>query len=71
VVLRHDGPTATVLVTADERGARRLRINGQYSLGGDGLFLERREGLLPVLLTLPRIACCISASARAIRSAPP
>ena len=51
VVLRHDGPTATVLVTADERGARRLRINGQYSLGGgDGLFLERREGLLPVLL---------------------
>jgi spermidine synthase len=51
VVLRHDGPTATVLVTVDERGARRLRINGQYSLGGgDGLFLERREGLLPVLL---------------------
>jgi spermidine synthase len=51
VVLRRDGPTATVLVTEDARGARRLRINGQYSLGGgDGLFLERREGLLPVLL---------------------
>jgi spermidine synthase len=51
VVLRRDGPTATVLVTTDEHGARRLRINGQYSLGGgDGLFLERREGVLPVLL---------------------
>jgi spermidine synthase len=51
VVLRRDGPTATILVTADSHGARRLRINGQYSLGGgDGLFLERREGLLPVLL---------------------
>src|SRR5262249_25794361 len=51
VVLRRDGPTATVLVTEDARGARRLRINGQYALGGgDGLFLERREGLLPVLL---------------------
>src|SRR5262245_51573330 len=34
VVLRRDGPTATVLVTEDARGARRLRINGQYSLGG-------------------------------------
>ncbi len=51
VVLRRDGPTATVLVTVNGRGDRRLRVNGQYALGGgDGLFLERREGLLPVLL---------------------
>src|SRR5262249_61444031 len=51
VLPSRDGPTATVLVTADAHDRRRLRINGQYSLGGgDGLFLERREGLLPVLL---------------------
>src|SRR5262249_57227046 len=51
VMYAHDGPTATVLVTTDARGDRRLRINGQYSLGGgDGLFLERREALLPLLL---------------------
>src|SRR5262249_31366164 len=51
VLHSRDGPTATVLVTADAHDRRRLRINGQYSLGGgDGLFLERREGLLPVLL---------------------
>jgi spermidine synthase len=51
VLYSRDGPTATVLVTTDAHDRRRLRINGQYSLGGgDGLFLERREGLLPVLL---------------------
>jgi spermidine synthase len=51
VLLRRDGPTATVLVTEDSRGARRLRIIGQYSVGGrDGLLLERREALLPLLL---------------------
>src|SRR5262249_34554517 len=51
VLYSHDGPTATVLVTADAQGHRRLRINGQYSLGGgDGLFLERREALVPLLL---------------------
>jgi spermidine synthase len=51
VVLRRDGPTATVLVTTNARGQRRLRVNGQYALGGgDGLFLERREALLPLFL---------------------
>jgi spermidine synthase len=46
-----DGPAATVMVTADARGAKRLRVNGQYSLGGtDGLLLERREAHLPLLL---------------------
>jgi spermidine synthase len=46
-----DGATATVLVTADARDQKRLRVNGQYSLGGtDGLFLERREAHLPLLL---------------------
>jgi spermidine synthase len=51
VLLERDGPTATVLVTSDADGRRRLRVNGQYSLGGsDGLFLERREALLPLLL---------------------
>ena len=51
VLYSHDGPSATVLVTTDAQGRRRLRINGQYSLGGgDGLFLERREALLPLLL---------------------
>jgi spermidine synthase len=51
VVLQRDGPTATVLVTVDSHGDRRLRVNGQYALGGgDGLFLERREALLPLFL---------------------
>ena len=55
VLYSRDGPTATVLVTTDAHDRRRLRINGQYSLGGgDGLFLERREGLLPVLHPDPR-----------------
>ena len=46
-----DGATATVMVTDDGHGEKRLRVNGQYSLGGtDGLFLERREAHLPLLL---------------------
>jgi spermidine synthase len=46
-----DGATATVAVTADARGQQRLRVNGQYSLGGtEGVFLERREAHLPLLL---------------------
>src|SRR4029453_19006545 len=51
VLLRRDGPTATGLVTSSTRGDPPLRGAGQYALGGgDGLFLERREGLLPLLL---------------------
>jgi spermidine synthase len=51
VVFAHDGAAATVMVTEDARGARRLRVNGRYSLGGaDGLLLERREGHVPLLL---------------------
>jgi len=46
-----DGAAATVLVTADARGQKRLRVNGQYSLGGtDGVLLERRQAHLPLLL---------------------
>jgi len=46
-----DGAAATVTVTEDARGLRRLRVNGQYSLGGgDGLLLEAREAHLPLLL---------------------
>ena len=46
-----DGASATVTVTADRDGLKRLRVNGQYSLGGaGGLFLERREAHLPLLL---------------------
>jgi spermidine synthase len=46
-----DGATATVMVTADPRGQKRLRVNGQYSLGGtDGLLLESREAHVPLLL---------------------
>ena len=46
-----DGATATVMVTADAHGNKRLRVNGQYSLGGsDGVLLERREAHLPLLL---------------------
>ena len=46
-----DGATATVMVTADAQGSKRLRTNGQYTLGGSaGLFLERREAHLPLLL---------------------
>src|SRR5581483_10270623 len=46
-----DGAAATVTVTEDARGLRRLRVNGQYSLGGgEGLLLEAREAHLPLLL---------------------
>jgi spermidine synthase len=46
-----DGATATVMVTRDADGAKRLRINGHYSLGGTaGLLLEQREAHLPLLL---------------------
>lgn len=46
-----DGATATVMVTADTDDAKRLRVNGQYALGGGtGLLLERRQAHLPLLL---------------------
>jgi len=51
VLFYRDGAGATVSVTADASGAKRLRINGQYSLGGTaGLLLEEREAHLPLLL---------------------
>ena len=51
VVFYRDGAAATVTVTADARGAKRLRVNGQYSLGGtSGLLLEAREAHVPLLL---------------------
>lgn len=51
VVFYRDGATATVVVTRDAEGRKRLRVNGQYSLGGTaGLLLERREAHLPLLL---------------------
>jgi len=51
VLFARDGATASVVVTEIPGHGRRLRINGQYSLGGtDGLLLERREALLPLLL---------------------
>jgi len=46
-----DGPQATVTVTADAVGQKRLRVNAQYALGGTlGLILEAREAHLPMLL---------------------
>jgi spermidine synthase len=46
-----DGAAATVLVTADGRGQKRLLVNGQYSLGGtEGILLERRQAHVPLLL---------------------
>ena len=46
-----DGPSATVTVTADAAGQKRLRVNAQYALGGTmGLILEAREAHLPLLL---------------------
>ena len=46
-----DGATATVMVTAGGDGTKRLRVNGQYALGGGtGLLLERRQAHLPLLL---------------------
>lgn len=46
-----DGTAASVMVTEDAHGGKRLRVDGQYSLGGtDGLFLERREAAIPLLL---------------------
>lgn len=51
ILFERQGAAATVLVTADARGQKRLRVNGQYSLGGtSGLLLERRQALLPLLL---------------------
>jgi spermidine synthase len=51
LVFYRDGPTATVMVTADAEGRKRLRVNGKYSLGGtSGLFLEQREAHVPLLL---------------------
>jgi spermidine synthase len=51
VLFYRDGAAATVTVTADARGAKRLRVNGQYSLGGtSGLLLEAREAHVPLLL---------------------
>ncbi len=51
VLWYRDGATATVAVTEEPSGARRLRVNGQYSLGGtDSVLLERREAHLPLLL---------------------
>jgi spermidine synthase len=51
VLFYRDGAAATVTVTADAHGTKRLRVNGQYSLGGgDGVLLERREAHLPLLL---------------------
>ena len=46
-----DGATASVMVTADAQGQKRLRVNGHYSVGGSaGLLLERRQALVPLLL---------------------
>jgi spermidine synthase len=51
LVFYRDGATATVMVTADTEGRKRLRVNGKYSLGGTaGLFLERREAHVPLLI---------------------
>ena len=51
VLFYRDGAAATVTVTADAHGAKRLRVNGQYSLGGtSGLLLESREAHVPLLL---------------------
>ena len=51
VVFYRDGAAATVMVTADARGDKRLRVNGQYSLGGSaGLLLEQRQAHIPLLL---------------------
>jgi len=42
---------ASVSIVADRQGRRRLKVNGTYSLGGDeGLFQERRQGILPLAL---------------------
>ena len=51
ILFYRDGAAATVMVTADARGDLRLRVNGQYSLGGSaGLLLEERQAHLPLLL---------------------
>src|SRR4029079_10362418 len=51
VLFYRDGAEATVTVTAAARAQKRLRVNGQYSLGGtSGLLLEGREAHVPLLL---------------------
>src|SRR6185503_8133345 len=50
-VFYRDGATASVMVTADAQGQKRLRVNGHYSVGGTaGLLLERRQAFVPLLL---------------------
>jgi spermidine synthase len=51
VLFEREGAAATVHVTADAAGRKRMRVNGQYTLGGTaGLLLERRQAHIPLLL---------------------
>ncbi len=46
-----DDAVASACVVEDRQGRRRLKVNNTYSLGGaDGVFQERRQGILPLLL---------------------
>ena len=56
-----DGATATVMVTADAQGDKRLRMNGQYALGGSA-------GLLPRTARGPPAAAAPSGAAAAARA---
>lgn len=51
VIARRDGAMATVTVTEDPGGARTLRVDGRFRMGGTrSTFLERRQGMIPLLL---------------------
>jgi spermidine synthase len=51
VLVQRDGVMAGVAVVADERGARYLKVNDRFHMGGSaGGFAARRSGHLPLLL---------------------
>jgi hypothetical protein len=70
VLFYRDGAEATVTVTADARDQKRLRVNGQYSLGGtSGCSSRAARRTCRCCSTRRRGASCTSASAPATRSA--
>jgi len=51
LVAYEEGPAAAVAVVRDAGGGRKLKVNGTYSQGGgEGVVLERRQGMIAALL---------------------
>ncbi|MEM9799911.1 MAG: spermidine synthase, partial [Planctomycetota bacterium] len=71
VLERRDGPMATVTVTERSSGARVLRVDNHFRMGGtQSAFLERRQGAIPLLLhPAPRRALFLGLGSGATASA--